>query len=531
MRIHSVLRIIVIWFVLGLGAVVVRAQGTDGGDANWVLLRAVIVDARQAVQTFTLPERRAYAVKLIAKAGFDGRPLNLSVITVTYGSGQSHFEARLIALTVGDHTKPINPTADEQFVASVTLTRAAAPDVNDQRRITVEIWGRVKSGGPGSTAEPAERSRAIEDKKQTGTTPGFYEVPVFFGTTRQQAGENKSQDGRRVVKFGNQAPEPLVLTLGRAVVTVPHDRLPGSLPLSELNLLVTTISLPGREDKSRHFTIAETVTLTQAAFVEQFKSQAGAANRFKGQVLVFVHGYNYSFDDAIFRTAQIAKDMDFDGPAVTFSWRSAGGMLKYRHDLDTAKEAREGLRELLTLIARDTGATAVNLIAHSMGNDPVTEVLRANAETRRSGGTAPDFALNEVVLAAPDVERGVFGRHAAAFAGIAKGGITLYASKNDKALALSKRYAGEQVRAGDVPDDKGIVLVPGVESIDVSDASTSLFGPNHSTFSERKDIIDDMARLFARDRNKHPPDQRFRIFVKQGTDPKTWWRYTKPTTN
>ncbi len=31
---------------------------------------------------------------------------------------------------------------------------------------------------------------------------------------------------------------------------------------------------------------------------------------------VFIHGYNVQFDDALRRTAQIKKDLDFDGPAI-----------------------------------------------------------------------------------------------------------------------------------------------------------------------------------------------------------------------
>ena len=74
-----------------------------------------------------------------------------------------------------------------------------------------------------------------------------------------------------------------------------------------------------------------------------------------------MHGYNVSFDDAIFRTAQIAHDIVFDGPVVTFSWPSRGGTWDYVHDINTAKGSREGLRTLLETIAQDPSITAVEI--------------------------------------------------------------------------------------------------------------------------------------------------------------------------
>jgi esterase/lipase superfamily enzyme len=105
-----------------------------------------------------------------------------------------------------------------------------------------------------------------------------------------------------------------------------------------------------------------------------------------------------------------------------------------------------------------------------------------------------------------------------------RGGVTLYASKNDLALAMSKRVASGLVRAGDVPQ-QGIVIVPGVESIDISEASTSFFCMNHSTFADRAHLIEDMRLLFERSSDKHPPNMRFPVYQPQGLQPKKWWRY------
>src|SRR5262249_24557648 len=66
----------------------------------------------------------------------------------------------------------------------------------------------------------------------------------------------------------------------------------------------------------------------------------------------------------------------------------------------------------------------------------------------------------------------------------------LYASANDKALALSKQFQGYQ-RAGDVRPD--IVLVSGIDSIDVSAVGTSFLG--HSYVGDNASVISDIARI------------------------------------
>jgi esterase/lipase superfamily enzyme len=40
--------------------------------------------------------------------------------------------------------------------------------------------------------------------------------------------------------------------------------------------------------------------------------------------LVFVHGFANSFEDAVFRNAQIVYDLDYQGLSVLYSWSSRG---------------------------------------------------------------------------------------------------------------------------------------------------------------------------------------------------------------
>jgi esterase/lipase superfamily enzyme len=46
-------------------------------------------------------------------------------------------------------------------------------------------------------------------------------------------------------------------------------------------------------------------------------------------VLVFIHGFNNRFDDAVFRFAQIVHDADARVVPVLFTWPSRGSVLAY----------------------------------------------------------------------------------------------------------------------------------------------------------------------------------------------------------
>jgi esterase/lipase superfamily enzyme len=498
--------------IVGLTA---AAQTNSDG---WILLHRAGVDAKGgSSQVIAMPNGtpRTVAIRLAAKSG----SATLTQIAVTYGNGQVHFEGptknRPIVLKDGEHTKPIDQREESRIVEAIRLTLSSPQGA---QVATIEVWGLRPPTTDKTRVDTGVRPRGPAESPKRR----YVEVPVFYGTTRRQEAD-RVKNNRKLANFsGEQGQE---MSLGRAIVTVPIERQPGSIPRPETDLILARIAFRN-EDPNRDFTIAAVDVMKKEQFVSEIRKQVQLSSRFKDQAFVFVHGYNISFDDAIFRTAQIAYDILFDGPAITFSWPSRGGTWDYRHDIDTAKASREGLRQLLEIVARDTGATAINLVAHSMGNDPVLEVLREQAEILARGGQATDLKLNEIVLAAPDVSRQVFEQFAARFVNLAKGGVTLYASNNDRAMAASKSVAGGLVRAGDIPK-QGIVIVSGVESIDISEASTGFFSTNHNTFADRAHLISDMQLLFERAKDKHPPDIRFRVYLTQGTKQKPWWRYRK----
>jgi esterase/lipase superfamily enzyme len=258
--------------------------------------------------------------------------------------------------------------------------------------------------------------------------------------------------------------------------------------------------------------------LTEADFLKLARERIAASNRYKDHAIVFVHGYNTSFDHAIYRTAQIAYDLKFDGAAFLYSWPSGGAVASYTYDRESAQASEPYLRQFLDLVVKQTGAKSVSIIAHSMGNQPLLDVLK----DMRSGGPE-SVVINEVILAAPDVDADNFANVAQRIEGIAKG-VTLYAASNDRALIVSRNF-WRNPRAGDVPAS-GPLIVPGIETIDVTAASTDSFALNHSGYAENNDLLQDIGKLILS--GLRPPDQRLPALKRTPSPKGDYWRYAAP---
>jgi len=185
----------------------------------------------------------------------------------------------------------------------------------------------------------------------------------------------------------------------------------------------------------------ETATQPQAIawFNKRIKATPGR------KALVFVHGYNNRFDDAVFRFAQIIHDSRADITPILFTWPSRGSLLAYGYDRESNGFSRDALERLLTFISNDPNVSEISILAHSMGNVVTLEALRQMAIRK---GHIP-AKIRNVMLAAPDVDADVF-RVFFDDLGHPKPNFTIFVSQDDKALAVSKRVWGDMPRIGQI---------------------------------------------------------------------------------
>jgi esterase/lipase superfamily enzyme len=244
------------------------------------------------------------------------------------------------------------------------------------------------------------------------------------------------------------------------------------------------VHLEFHEDATKHVVLRDVVVQDHGEFYDHLRRRVETA---PGQeVFVFIHGYNVRFEDAARRTAQLAYDLGFQGAPIFFSWPSQGGLTQYSVDETNVVWAVPHLKEFLTSVARQSGAQSVHLIAHSMGNRALTSALELLSYELAEG--EPPFS--ELVLTAPDIDADVFKRDIAPRIVKTAKRVTLYASSNDEALAFSKKVHGYP-RAGD--SGPGLIVVPGIETIDVSSVDTSLLG--HSYYGSNQTVLADLIVL------------------------------------
>lgn len=366
---------------------------------------------------------------------------------------------------------------------------------------------REGSAPPASAPSPITEEANVPEEKQADE---WDVVPVYYGTDRAEQPTPARLDygsgrGRR-------------LELGRALVTVPKAHVtpaierPWAIRVPYLNITVYEEA----EDPKTHFTIQEIKALKEEELLALVSARLAASNRYKDHALIFVHGYNTSFDYAIYRTAQISYDLKFDGAAFAYSWPSGGGLASYTYDRESSGQAEPYLKQFVELVAKKSGAKTVSIIAHSMGNQPMLQVLR---DLKRE---SPDgVKISQIILAAPDVDRDNFENIASEIQGVASG-ITLYAAANDKALIVSRNFYGGVPRAGDVPATGPLVL-PGLDTVDATGVSMDSLGLNHSGYAENNALLSDIGILIQT--GERPPSTRTPILEQITTSKGAYWRY------
>ncbi|MET4801465.1 alpha/beta hydrolase [Bradyrhizobium sp. LB11.1] len=369
-------------------------------------------------------------------------------------------------------------------LVELVMTDMAAPVAT---RETVTRRGRVSPPIVPDTVRPT-----------TDEATGIVTIPVFYGTDRARGDETPAR------YFGGARG---TLSLGIAEVSVPTR----GRDLGELTS-PSWWHFEFSANPEKHVILKTVGPLGRDAFVTSLKNSLAVAN--EHDVLIFVHGFNVTFEDAARRAAQLSVDLKFAGQTLLYSWASAGDTKQYTVDESTIDWSCDHFEAFLQLALGEIGAGKVHIIAHSMGNRAVINTLERVTSWQLPAGAAK---LGQIILAAPDIDRDRFVQLAAKFRGCAAR-VTLYASSRDVALLASKFVHGYP-RAGEAGD--ALTVVDGIDTIDASLVDTSLVGLHHSYFGEKRSILNDMFNLIAQ---QLAPDQRFDLQA-SGDALRKYWSY------
>lgn len=245
---------------------------------------------------------------------------------------------------------------------------------------------------------------------------------------------------------------PLLVATTRAAVPGARPGLAlGSGDADALAFAVAAVSLPSyraradgatprpvhaaRPDPSRELFVSALEPVDSARFVQRLRERFDQSG--SREVLVYVHGYNKSFELAAARLAQVVADIGFDGTAVLFSWPSADHIRDYVRDQQAARNAGFHLLRLIRDVIPSAGPVTVHILVHSMG----AEVLGKALMLAEEGARPP--RLGQVILAAPDIDVRTFDREILPVLRTRTDAITLYASAHDEALRASRVLNGD----------------------------------------------------------------------------------------
>ena len=324
-----------------------------------------------------------------------------------------------------------------------------------------------------SSAEPAApRMRAA---RGDGSCPSEFSgtcYPVWFGTNRRPLDAADPGKG-----FGAEVDTRI--HFGKRIVRIPSSHRTGELGSPLWRRLLLQV-----DDR---ITVDPATVLAQDAFardVRQFLASLDASDR---NVLVYIHGFNTSFDDAARRAAQLGFDLKVPGITVLYSWPSRGNVSAYVADQSAIEASEAQIADFLIAVSALADRGKVHIIAHSMGNRGLLHALhRATTQAALRAGTR----FGRIFLSAPDINAKLFSQLASVYPQVAER-TTLYVADQDRALAALEWFT-DGGRAGSAPP---VLILPGIDTVRVR--GSSLFQLGHSYFAEEPDVLRDIrAQLY-----------------------------------
>lgn len=321
----------------------------------------------------------------------------------------------------------------------------------------------------GCGGRPGPGSLAIA----TTSAPGASEHIILVATTREK-------DDRPGTYFNGERADQL--NYAEAVVSVPPQHQKGQIEWPS--------EPPGDPGKDMVLKSASYLD-GEERFRQALKAQLASRPPANREVFLFIHGYNTRFPEALYRFAQVVHDSDTSHVPVLFTWASRGAVTDYVYDNNSATAARDGLERTIRDILA-SGATKINVLAHSMGNWVLMETIR---QIRISGKPIPREKVGLVVLAAPDLDIDVFKAQLRRV-GRPKKPFIILVSRDDRALQVSSLIAGGKGRVGDYADEEELAelgaIVVDLTNLESPDAA------NHSKFAQISDIEPQLRQAIAK---------------------------------
>ncbi|MBL9147242.1 MAG: alpha/beta hydrolase [Phycisphaerae bacterium] len=339
--------------------------------------------------------------------------------------------------------------------------------------------------------------RGIEKTEDEALAYGAERSPsLAFGICRVKLGQGMSWDA--IVADSRAARRQAGIPITVESITE-LGRLPASPYPREMGTDGPSIPLALREEIDRQ--------------VGAFQSELAALLRQspRKEALIFVHGFNNSFEDAVIRAAELSHILGREFVPIMYSWPagSGGGFLRgYQHDIESAEFTIYHFKEFLRAVADTPGLERIHILAHSRGNVMLTSAIREIFLEEGGVPRVADFRrrykLHNVILAAADLDMEVAQQRVVAEGvGLGVERITIYICASDKALDLSSWLFQSVARLGQIQQKQFEAMSSKVQNrkaLTIIDARVRDGLLTHSYFLDSPAVSSDLVLLIRFDR-------------------------------
>lgn len=435
-----------------------------------------------------------------------------SPTTPAWREAKAHGEAVLQAMAsyLGQATAARLDKDVEVALGSQRITRAVPERKRGPRPVTV--WRHIAQipVPPDLRLDEALRSGDVGfregagGERLTGAVPVWkpedaHLYEVWFGTNREPVDPADPSRG-----FANERDPNGTVHYGTCNVEIPRAHKFGSVGTP---FWKRWLRLKFTDD---HLKLRKIASLaSQGKFLAALGEELAAQSKTDRAVLVYLHGYNTSFEEAALRAGQIGFDLKVPGATAFYSWPSKGDATAYPADIARVEASERQIADFLTAVATQAGAHRVHVIAHSMGN---RGFARAVSRITSHAAATSGVRFGQIILAAPDLDVDLFKQLAVAYPLISER-TTMYVSAKDKALVMSS-WLQDSDRAGFTPP---VTVLDGIDTVEVTSIDVTILG--HGYFAEAEPVLYDIKELLDA---STPPDRRLRIEPKLQAGVRFW---------
>jgi esterase/lipase superfamily enzyme len=188
------------------------------------------------------------------------------------------------------------------------------------------------------------------------------------------------------------------------------------------------------------------------------------------EVILYVHGFNETFETAAFTTADLCHFLGRESVCAFFTWpaSSTGNFLtSYTTTTESADYAVNHLKKVIRMLARSPGVERLQLLAHSRGTALMLDAARELMLETIAAGQEPSDVLNidNLVLFSPDIDVDVGAQAITSYVSdpdlisvwpsrrlprSLSGHLTIYSSPEDRALLVSRILFRSRNRVGNL---------------------------------------------------------------------------------